>query len=190
MDVDSESCIVREVPAWIIRIIVDYDRVRVPDPVGYIGKVDRGYAPVPIVKPEPVRATSGQVPDMAGPETPSIMAVFPRTIQAKTRVMAVVAYPVVGTGIYMGRVRMTGLIVKITMFFMMFFMSGLPVYFGAGFRAMRRGRGGTRIRRWAVRRNIAMANIMSTGRMFLGGMSTMLVAMLAKCDSGLQKKGS
>lgn len=52
MDVGSEAAVVSEIVARVVRILVDGDRVAVPDPVRYIGPIDRGHFKVVAVEPE------------------------------------------------------------------------------------------------------------------------------------------
>src|SRR5271167_1459087 len=58
MDVGSEAHVVGQVPAIVVRILVDNDVVAGPIPITAESKVDRGNAPVPSAKPEPAWAAT------------------------------------------------------------------------------------------------------------------------------------
>lgn len=83
MNVDAKSGVVGKIPTWIVRVLVDYDWVRVPNPAGHIREVDGRYTPVPVVEPKPVRATTRQMPLMSWTEPSRIVAVLPGVIQVE-----------------------------------------------------------------------------------------------------------
>jgi hypothetical protein len=58
MHVDTESDVVREIPAEVVWVIVDHDVIVIPIPVIHIGQVERGDAEVVPAEPEAVRSTA------------------------------------------------------------------------------------------------------------------------------------
>lgn len=200
MNVDTEPGIISEVPTWIVRVFINYDRVGVPDPIVYVGKIAWGYAPVPVVKPKSVRAAPCQAPLVPGTEAAGEMAVLPRAVHVKTRIMAFMPYPTVRARVYVRRIRMSGLVAKIATFrggrfttlvrdrFTTLVRGRLPMLIRLCFGAARSG-----CFTWASRRtmcrDIAMTDVASAGRTTLLGVSAgMFFAMLAKQQLGLEKK--
>src|SRR5581483_9912789 len=76
--VGAEAHVVREVPTWIVRIFVDHDRIRAPDPVAAILDVGRSNAEVPSVKPEARGTAAGQAILVAAAEGARETTVLPR----------------------------------------------------------------------------------------------------------------
>jgi hypothetical protein len=60
MDIRSEPDIGREVPAQVIRVFINDDLVRIPEPVGAEANIGRSNAEVELTKPESRRAASRQ----------------------------------------------------------------------------------------------------------------------------------
>jgi hypothetical protein len=206
MNVDAEPSIIGEVPTWIVRVIIDYDRVGVPDPIGRVRDIDWGYTPVPVVEPKPVGAATGQAPLVAGAEAAAETAVLPWVIQVKTRIMPFMAYPTVRIGVYMGRIRMSGLVAKIAAFrgrrLTTLILRRLTTLIWSLLRALilrtalirlwfgtaRCGRP-TFIGGRAVCRDITMTHAASARRVALWGVFPgMFFAMLSKQHLGLKKK--
>lgn len=196
MNVDAEPRIISEIPTWIIRVFVNYDRVGVPEPIGNVRNVHGGYAPVPVVKPKSVRTAACQAPFVAATETAGEMAVLPRMGQMKTRIMGFMAYPMARPGVYVRRVRMPGPVADVGMLrgsrWTALVRSRLTMR-----SCLRCGtaRSGCAVRstRRAMRGDIAMAHTGCCGGMALFGVflsvpSGMFFTMLAKRHLGLKKE--
>jgi putative intracellular protease/amidase len=93
VDVRTQSYVVGEVPAIVIRVFVDHDVVAVPEPVVAEAQVERGDAEVEASEPETAGAASGKVPDVASPEASGEVAVLPGMIEMKTGVVSSVLVP-------------------------------------------------------------------------------------------------
>lgn len=196
MNVDAEPRIISEIPTWIVRVFVNDDWVGVPEPIGNVGNVYRGYAPVPVVKPKTVRTAACQAPLVTTAETAGEMTMLPRTVQVKTRIMGFMAYPTARPGVYVRRVRMPGLIAEVGM------LRGRrsPALIRSRLTMRICLRVGTassgcaaRSTRRAMRGGIAVAHTGCSGGMTLCGVSLgvpsgMVFAMLAKRHFGLKKK--
>src|SRR5579863_8932709 len=95
MHIGSQADVIREIPARMVRIVVDDDIVRVPEPAVAVPHVIGRNAPVPVVEPESPRAAAAQMPYMARAEAAAKAAMLPGMVQMKVRVVAagVVADP-------------------------------------------------------------------------------------------------
>lgn len=184
MNVDTKPDVISEVPTWIVRVFINDDRIGGPDPIGHVGEIDWGYAPIPVVEPKPVRAATGQAPLVPGTETAAEAAVLPRVVKVKTRVMRFMAYPTARTGVYVRRVRMSRLIAKIGMFRWRRLTTLIRLWFGTA-----RSGCATRSRRRAMCRDIPMTHFVSARRAALWGMSFgMFFGVLGKHCAALKKK--
>jgi hypothetical protein len=110
VDVGAEPGVVGEIPAGMVRIIVDDDLVRVPEPAVDIAEVVRGYAEVEASKPEAGRTSAAQTPDVGWAEAAGEMAVLPWMVEVVVGIIGacVVAYPVVFVNVW--GVRMAGMV--------------------------------------------------------------------------------
>ena len=88
MHVDTKSYVVGEIPADVVGIIVDHHVVVIPIPVVRIREVERGNAEEVSPKPESVRATAPQSPDIARTDPALEVAVLPRMFQVESGVAA------------------------------------------------------------------------------------------------------
>lgn len=75
VDIGAEADVVGEVPAYMVRIVVDDDVVGVPEPAVTEGDVEGGDMPVPAVEPEAVRSAACQMPSVCRAETTGEAAV-------------------------------------------------------------------------------------------------------------------
>jgi hypothetical protein len=124
---------------------------------------------------------------VSGAESASEVAVLPRMVEAKTRIMPFVAHPAAVAGVYMGRVGMSGLIVKIAPFL----GSLLAMIVGLILGPVCGWCGATRCRRGTVRRDITVSDIAAALRMALSAMpARVFFAVLAECYFRLEKKGN
>ena len=111
MHISPEPHVIGQVPANVIRIVIDHDLVRVPQPSIAEGDVRRGYVPRPSVEPETRRAAACDVPHMARAKAAAEMPMLPGVIQVIVRIILprVMSNPMVGV-IDMRSIRMSGLI--------------------------------------------------------------------------------
>jgi hypothetical protein len=123
---------------------------------------------------------------------------LPRMIQVKARIIALMADPVTGAGVYVRGIRMPRLIAKISMLF----GSGPAMLVGLRFGAACRfratcdrcvtvcvGCGTVCIGCGTVWRDVAMAHLVATGWVVGGRMAAgMFFAMLAERNPGVEKK--
>jgi hypothetical protein len=116
VDIGSKPGVIREIPTGIVGILVDDDGIRVPIPVCYIGEIYGGNGPIPVIEPETVRATTSEMPFMAGAEAAVEPAVLPGMVQMKVGVMTFVPHPAPIRGVDVRSVGMSGLIVEFLMF--------------------------------------------------------------------------
>jgi len=86
--VGAQPYVVRQVPAHVIRILVNHDLVGIPQPVTAIAQVERRDAEVEASEPESRRASSCQVPDVMRTESAGEMAVLPGMIEVVMRIVA------------------------------------------------------------------------------------------------------
>ena len=87
MNVSSQPHVVSEVPADVIRILIDDDLVRAPKPAVAEGDVVWGNAKEETTKPKTRRAPSCEVPNMVGAEPAREVSVFPRMIEMVVRIV-------------------------------------------------------------------------------------------------------
>lgn len=100
----------------MIGIVVNDNRIATPIPVGYITDFPRRDAPVPAVEPESARPTAREMPNVSRAEPSSEASVFPRMVQVETRIVSRrVADPGVRSGVYVWRIRMAWMVLKVFM---------------------------------------------------------------------------
>ena len=87
MDVDAEASVVGQVPPCVVGVVIDDDVVLVPIPIVNVAEIERSYAEVKSVKPETVRATAAQAPDVARSEPAFEAAVRPGAIEVKAGIV-------------------------------------------------------------------------------------------------------
>ncbi len=112
MDVNAKTSVVGQVITDVIGIVVDNYVVTVPIPAIAIGNVRSGHREIKVAEVEAVRSAARQMPNVAGAETTSEMAMFPRMIQVIARIVlaGVVTDPLVS--VYVGSIRMSRVFVE------------------------------------------------------------------------------
>jgi hypothetical protein len=115
--VGAEPDVVCKVPAVVVRIFVDDDLIRIPKPVVGESEIIRSNAEIKAPEPEPRRAASGEVEDVATTKPAREPAVLPGMVEVVMGVIAagVVADPLI-VGMDVGRVRMSASIAEVGMF--------------------------------------------------------------------------
>jgi len=118
MNVSAEPYVIRQVPANMIGIVIDYDVVAVPQPVAAIADIDRRNAEVESAKPEATGTAAGQPPRMTLTDAAGKVPVLEGMIQVVARIVgaAIVADPFVAFRVYVWRFGMALLIGKSGMF--------------------------------------------------------------------------
>ena len=104
VNVGPQSHVVSEIPAHVVRIVIDDDIVAVPEPPVAVGHVIRCDAEKEAAEPEPVRTSADQAPYVVRAERSGKAAVFPRAVEV---VMGIVPGPVPNPAI-IGRVNVRG----------------------------------------------------------------------------------
>ncbi len=115
VNVSTQPDVVRQVPAHVVRIIVNHDVVAVPIPVAAVLIIVGGHAEIKAIKPEAAGSSAGQVPAVACTDSAVKVAVRPRMIQVVVRVVVagVVSHPL-AIGVDVWGFRMPGCITIMT----------------------------------------------------------------------------
>src|SRR5271170_6800823 len=87
VDVRSEALVVGQIPADVIRVVINYDLIRIPQPAVAESDVVRGHAEIETTEPEPARAAATEVPYMVRAESAGEVAVLPRMIHVVVRII-------------------------------------------------------------------------------------------------------
>lgn len=97
MHVGAESRVVGEVPAFVIRIVVDNDVVVVPIPIINVAEIEGSYAEVISAEPEAAGPATTQAPHVTRSDSALEAAMFPRVFKTESGIATAigVAYPVV-----------------------------------------------------------------------------------------------
>ena len=116
MDVGSEASVVGEVPAGVVGVFVDDDLIAGPQPAVAVGVVIGRDAEVEASEPEARWTSASEMPDVAGAEARSEVAVLPGMVEVVMRIAGagVVAYPMLL--IDMGCVGVAGLVNEVAVF--------------------------------------------------------------------------
>jgi hypothetical protein len=157
VDVGTEADVVGEVPPVVVGIVVDHDVVIVPVPVIAITGVEGGDAEIVSAKPEAVRTTAPETPDVTAPDGQRKVAVFPRMVEVKAGVLVsvIVAHPAVVSM----NVRSFGVAGFVAEGLVLFWMLLLRMFGGGRVRfRLRSALHGAVIRLRAVAGNIASAH--------------------------------
>ena len=93
MDVGAQARIVGEIVARIVRVVVENDVIRVPNPAVGIAQVAGGDGKVETVKEESGRAATAEAIHVRGAELAGKVSVLPGVIQMKGASAIVVADP-------------------------------------------------------------------------------------------------
>ena len=117
MDVGPQAHVVGQVPAVVVRVIINHDLVTVPQPVIAEVVVGRCNAEVETVEPKAVWAAPAESKPVATADAASEASVFPWAIQMEAPVIAsgIMPYPLV-IGMDVRRLRMPGTVVKVSHF--------------------------------------------------------------------------
>jgi len=93
--IGAEARVIREIPSWMIGIVVNYDVIRVPHPIAYITSVIWRYSKEEAVKAEAVRIAAAEPPTMPWSETASKAPVLIGLLHVIVAIVAprVVAHP-------------------------------------------------------------------------------------------------
>jgi hypothetical protein len=104
--ISSEADVIRQIPAYVVRIVVNNDLVRVPQPAIAVGHIKRRHTPIPSVEPEAAWAAADQSPHMLRTEAAGKVAVLPRMVEMIVRVVAtgIVTDPDIAVYVRSGRV--------------------------------------------------------------------------------------
>ena len=113
--VHTQPRVVCEVPAHVIGIVVDHNRIAVPQPVIDVAVVPRRDTEVKAIEPEPAGAASLESKDVAGTEPAGEAPMRPRPIEVIVRIIAarIVSDPR-AVGVNVGSIRMSGTIAKVS----------------------------------------------------------------------------
>jgi len=111
VNVGSEADVVGQIPAWVIRVIVDYDVIGSPIPIGTVAEVIGSYAEVESAKPEAARAATADAPDMSGTDFAGEVSVLPGMVEMIMSIIApgAMADPL-SIGVNVRSLGMTGLV--------------------------------------------------------------------------------
>ena len=88
MGIGSEAGVIREIPAWVIWIVVYHDVVAVPQPIVRVVVVVRRDVPVKAAKPETVAASAFKAIDVVAADFTAEASVFPNVILMITGIVA------------------------------------------------------------------------------------------------------
>src|SRR4029077_8022531 len=88
VSVGAEARIVGEVPARMIRVVVNHDLIARPVPVADDGVIVRKNAPVKVLEPEPFAVSPLQVEYMLGADASGEVTMCPRVIKVEPGVVA------------------------------------------------------------------------------------------------------
>ena len=93
MDVGTEPDVVGEIPANVVRIVVDHYVVAVPEPIVTVGDIEGGNAEIESAEPEPAGTAADQAPAMAGAEASFEVSMFPGMLEMEACVVASLFVP-------------------------------------------------------------------------------------------------
>jgi hypothetical protein len=86
VDVGSKPRVIGQIPARMIRVLVNHDRIGIPKPIGDIRIIEWSDGKVEAVEPEAVTVTTLEMEDMAGPEATPEVTVLEGALQMKSAV--------------------------------------------------------------------------------------------------------
>lgn len=153
MNVGTKPLVISQVPAIVVGVFIDDDRVAIPEPTVGVVVVVGGDAKVEPVEPETVSASSLQPEDVSTAEASGEPSVLKGMIDVIMRIVpaGIMSNPFV-VRVNVGRFRMAGLVGK------------SAVLWGTAFRGLRRTAFRSRMRlhprrRWAMSRDVSAANL-------------------------------
>ena len=86
MNVCSNPRVISEVPSVVVRVLIDDDLIRIPEPAINKRIVVGRHAEVEAIEPETLSVPSGQAEDVAWPETARESPMLPRVIEVIVRI--------------------------------------------------------------------------------------------------------
>ena len=110
VNVDAETGIVGEVPAWVVRVGIEDDVVGIPEPAIAISNVGRSDTEEEAAEAEAGRTAATETPDLSGADRAGEAAMLPRMVEVIGPGVWGVTHPAAVTGVNVRRGRMTGLI--------------------------------------------------------------------------------
>src|SRR5271157_2930365 len=105
MHVRPETHVISQVPADVIRIVIDRDLIGVPQPVAAVADVHRGNAEVEPAEPEAAWTSAAQPPNVPSADSAREPPVLERMIQVIPRIVrsAIVPDPFIAGSVYVRR---------------------------------------------------------------------------------------
>ena len=91
VDIRTQAHVVSEIPADVVRIVVDDDFIGAPEPTVAESDVGGRDGPVPAIEPEAIGTSAAKMPHMPGTEASGKVAVRPGVVDVIARI--------VGTGV-------------------------------------------------------------------------------------------
>jgi len=86
VNIRAKSSVIGEIPANVVRVFIDNDLIRIPQPLAAVPNVVGRHAEVEPPKPKTPRTASFKVPDMARTESASEVSMLPRVIEVVVRI--------------------------------------------------------------------------------------------------------
>ena len=90
MRVGAESRVVGQIPAFVIRIIVDNDVIVVPIPIINVAEIEGSYAEVKSAEPEAAGSSAAQAPHVTRSDSALEAAMLPGVVKVKSGIAAAV----------------------------------------------------------------------------------------------------
>jgi hypothetical protein len=88
VDIGSEAGVIREIPAWVIWVVVQHDVIAVPQPIIGVVVVVRRDVPVKAAEPETVAASAFDAVNVVTANFTAEASVFPNVILMVARIVA------------------------------------------------------------------------------------------------------
>jgi len=110
--VGSEPHVVRQVPAWIPRIIVQHDVIRIPEPVAAVIRIIGRDREVEAANVKPVRTAAMESPHVTRTDGPRKMPVLPGAIEMIACVALFMTDPLIIFRVHVRRLGMAFLIAE------------------------------------------------------------------------------
>jgi hypothetical protein len=77
----TETAIVGQIPTHVVRIIINHDWIRIPEPAAAKGDIEGRNTPSPAIEPEAAWTATAQMPDMTSSNAAGEATVLPRMIE-------------------------------------------------------------------------------------------------------------
>src|ERR1035441_3356121 len=100
--ISAEAHIVSEIPAHMVRIVVNHDLIRAPVPIAAIVSVGERNRPVPAIEPELSGTSAGNPPYVRGTKAASKVPVSPGMVQMVARIVGAGIMPDPVTPVHVG----------------------------------------------------------------------------------------